>query len=94
MAASKISRATRRMPGPYIAAGTVKRIHVDKRIIMQNLKSGRTDPPITVQTSRGSVKCAKVMVFGTSTMVYRPDKPLNCGARIWLETRAEVMYTR
>lgn len=71
--------------------GTIKRIHVDKHIIAANLKHGRNDPPITIQTSKGSHKCFGVDIRGASRFVYRPLKPLSCGARLWIETRAEVL---
>jgi hypothetical protein len=29
-------------------------------------------------------------IHGESTVVYSPDKPLSCGAHVWLETQAEV----
>jgi len=72
-------------------AGTIKRIHVDKHVIAANLKHGRNDPPITIQTSKGSHKCFGVDIKGDSRFVYRPTKPLSCGARLWIETRAEVL---
>lgn len=71
-------------------AGTIKRIHVDKRIISQNLKHGTNLPPITVQTSKGSHKCYRADIKGISSFVYSPKKPLGCGARLWVETRSEV----
>lgn len=73
-----------------LRAGTIKRLHVDQAVIRANRKHGRTDPPITVQTSRGPIKCAVVHVNGPSTFIYRPDKPLACGARLWIETTAEI----
>lgn len=75
-------------------SGTIKRIHVDKHVIAANLKHGRNDPPITIQTSKGSHKCFGVDIRGVSRFVYRPTKPLSCGARLWIETHAEVVsYT-
>ena len=73
-----------------LAAGTIKRVHVDKRVIMSNLKHGRNDPPITVQTSKGPHKSYGVEIHGPSRFVYSPCKPLSCGARLWIETTAEV----
>jgi len=29
-------------------------------------------------------------VLGEMELVYRPDKPLSCGAKVWIETRGEV----
>lgn len=75
-----------------LRAGTVKRLHVDRRVMASNRKHGRNDPPITVQTSRGPFKAHRVEVLGPSTFVHSPDKPLSCGARVWIETHAEVVF--
>ena len=32
----------------------------------------------------------EVEILGESKVVYSPDKPLSCGARVWIETNAEV----
>jgi hypothetical protein len=73
-----------------LRAGTIKRLHVDRRVMAQNRKYGTSLPPITVQTSSGPHKAQRVVVKGPSTFVHSPDKPLSCGARVWIETRAEV----
>jgi hypothetical protein len=70
--------------------GPVKRVHVNKHIIAANVRHGRNDPAITVQTSAGSFTARTVVVHGPSIM--RSDKPLKCGARISLETRARLAY--
>jgi hypothetical protein len=31
-----------------------------------------------------------VAIHGSSKVVYSPDKPLSCGARVWIETQADV----
>jgi len=69
---------------------SIKRIHVDKKVIMSNLKHGKNDPPVTIQTSAGPIKGYGVKILGPSEFVYRPNKPLNCGARLWIETTAEL----
>lgn len=73
-----------------LPAGTIKRVHVDRRVIAANTKTGRTDPPITVQTSKGPLKAMAVHIEGPSRFVYSPAKPLGCGARLWIVTRAEL----
>lgn len=73
-----------------IRKGLIKRIHVNKHVIASNLKLGKTEPAITVQTSDGPHRAHVVDIRGPSRMVYSPDKPLSCGARLWVETRAEV----
>ena len=32
----------------------------------------------------------EVIIDGPSKVIYSPDKPLSCGARVWIETRSEV----
>lgn len=36
----------------------------------------------------------EVSVKGDSRVVYSPDKPLSCGARVWVETEGEVEIIR
>ena len=65
-------------------------IHVDQHAIRRNLKEGRNDPVISVRTYKGTKKAHSVHVDGPLTFIYRPDKPLSCGARLWAETTANV----
>lgn len=73
-----------------IKAGTIKRIHVDQGRIKSNFKHGTNLPVATVQTSKGSHKAHRVRINGASELVTSFDKPLSCGARVWVETKAEV----
>lgn len=72
-----------------LAAGTLKRIHVDQRRIRANAKDDTALPPITVQAAGGPYKATKVEILGPSAVVY-DGRQLSCGARLWIETRAEV----
>ena len=65
-------------------------IHVNQNKIRSNLKRGTTDPVITVKEGRKNTYCHEVEILGDSKVVYSPDKPLSCGARVWIETDAEV----
>ena len=65
------------------------RIHVNQHNIRANAK-GADLPVLTVKTYKENVKCNRVAVHGPSTVVYSPDKPLSCGAKVWIETEAEV----
>jgi len=69
--------------------GYVKRLHVDKRVVQKNRKTGSKNPPITIQTSDGPIKCMKAEIHGPSTLEYS-EKPLSCGARVFITTKAEV----
>lgn len=66
------------------------RIHVDRHTVRANHKTGARDPVISVATYKGTKKAHEVTVHGPSVMVYSPDKPLSCGAAVWLETLGEV----
>ena len=67
-----------------------KRIHINQHVIRANAKSGASDPAITVKTSKENVYADRVEIDGPSSVVYSPDKPLSCGARVWIETDAPV----
>ena len=66
-----------------------KRIHVNMHKIRFNQKHGTRNPVITVKTSHSNRYAHSVDILGPSTVMYRPDKPLSCGARVWIETEAE-----
>lgn len=66
------------------------RIHVNQHIIKRNRTTGETTAPLTVKVGRKNFRAHQVEVDGPSTVVYRPDRPLSCGARVWIETRSSV----
>ena len=55
-----------------------------------NKKHGTNDPVITVKTSHSNRYAHQVEIQGPSKVIYRPEKPLSCGARVWIETDSEV----
>lgn len=65
-------------------------IHVNQHIIKSNRKNGVTDPVLTVKTYQTTQYAHEVNIKGPSKLVYSPDKPLSCGAHVWLETQSEV----
>jgi hypothetical protein len=65
-------------------------IHVNQHVIRRNQKTGSRDPVLTVKQSKTNRYAHEVIIEGPSKVVYSPDKPLSCGARVWIETRAEV----
>lgn len=68
-----------------------KRIHVNQHILRANHKTGSRDAPITIKTSNSNIKAIDVEIQGPSKVVYSPDRPLSCGARLWIETEAPVL---
>ena len=67
-----------------------KRIHVNMHVIRKNLKTGERNPVLTVKTSKSNTYAHEVHIDGPSKVIYSPDKPLSCGARVWVETNASV----
>ena len=67
-----------------------KYIHVNQHKIRANKKHGKNEPVITVKTYKTNTYGHEVEILGNSKVVYSPDKQLSCGARVWIETDAEV----
>ena len=67
------------------------RIHVNQHKIRSNMKHGTNDPVITVKTFKSNTYTHKVEIKGPSKVIYSPDKPLSCGAKVWIETESEVI---
>jgi len=70
--------------------GLKKVIHINMHKIRANHKHGKRDPVITVKTYKSNDYGHEVYVDGPCKIVYRPDDPLSCGARVWLETDAKI----
>ena len=66
-------------------------IHVNQHVIKANRKSGANDPVLTVKTYKENRYGHEVLIKGDSKIVYSPDKPLSCGAHVWIETQGEVV---
>ena len=67
-----------------------KIIHVNQHVIKRNTKTGERKPVITVKTYKDNTYSNEVYVDGPCRIVYRPDKPLSCGAKVWIETQSNV----
>ena len=68
-----------------------KKIHINMHKIRANKKHGTNEPVITVKTYKTNTYAHEVEILGNSKVVYSPDDPLPCGARLWIETDAEVV---
>jgi len=66
------------------------RIHVNQHKIRSNKKNGEMEPVLTVKTYKSNDYCHEAVIEGPCRVVYSPDKPLPCGARVWIETESEV----
>jgi len=66
------------------------RIHVNQHNIKANAK-GEDLPVLTVKTYKENTRCNEVVIHGPSRVVYSPEKPLSCGAKVWIETEHGVV---
>lgn len=72
-------------------------IHVNRHKIKSNQKHGTDEPVLTVKTYKSNTYahtaqivcpcCDKV----AAEVIHSPEKPLKCGARVWIETQGEVV---
>ena len=70
-------------------------IHVNQHIIKRNTKTGGTEPCLTVKTYKDNRYAQEAIILDkdgneVARVVYRPNKPLSCGARCWIETTGDV----
>ena len=65
-------------------------IHVNQHVVRKNGKTGECNPVLTVKTYKRNTYAHEVAIDGPSRVIYSPDKPLSCGAKVWIETTSEV----
>tara|TARA_R100000781_G_scaffold75076_1_gene46708 strand:+ start:686 stop:913 length:228 start_codon:yes stop_codon:yes gene_type:complete len=63
-------------------------IHVNQHNIRANSK-GDNKFVLTVKDYKQNRKCNEVN-FTNGKVIYSPDKPLSCGAKVWIETNEPV----
>jgi hypothetical protein len=68
-----------------------KIIHVNQNKIKQNKRSGLREPVLTIKTYKTNDYASEVLIQGPCKVIYSPDKPLPCGATVWIETESEVV---
>lgn len=65
-------------------------VHVNQHKIKSNAKTGDREPVLTVKNYKSNIYAHEVYISGPCKIVYSPDKPLSCGAKVWIETEYEV----
>ena len=69
-------------------------IHVNQHAIKRNAKvdpGGEFEPVITVKTYKSNTYGFTAELLGPCQVIYRPEKPLSCGAKVWIETDFSVV---
>jgi hypothetical protein len=72
----------------------ITKIHVNQHAIRAN-QGKRGQPVITVKDYQRNRKTDEARIIDANgnvvaRIVYNPDKPLDCGAKCWVETSLEV----
>jgi len=72
-----------------------KIIHINQHVIRKNSKTGERNPVITCKTYKDNTYANSVIIKDSSgndvaRVIYSPDKPLSCGAKVWIETENEI----
>jgi hypothetical protein len=77
-------------------------IHVNQHEIKKNRKNGTVNPVLTVKIGSNARKANGTNIYANEAIirdsagkevarvVYRPSKPLSCGAHVWIETYTDV----
>ena len=70
-------------------------IHVNQHVIKSNRKKGEVEPVLTCKTYKTNTYAHEAIIRDgngneVERVVYRPDKPLSCGAHVWIETELNV----
>ena len=69
-------------------------IHVNQHNIRANAKGGKK-PVLTCKTYKSNDYANEAIIYGqdglpAAKIVYSPNNPLSCGAKVWIETHGKV----
>lgn len=70
-------------------------IHINHHKLTSNRKTGAVAPVLMVKTYKDSRNAHEAIILDkagneVARVLHRPDKPLSCGAHVWIETQNEV----
>lgn len=72
-----------------------KIIHINQHKIRANLRKGTFEPVITVKDYRSNEYAHEVELIYQgeviAKVIYSPNKPLSCGARVWIESDSKTL---
>ena len=72
-----------------------KIIHINQHILKKNTKQNSDEPVLTVKTYKQNSYAHEAIIRDKAgneiaRVVYRPQEPLSCGARCWIETNTST----
>ena len=73
-------------------------IHVNQHNIKANAK-GDNKPVLTCKTYNSNEYANEAIIYVqdglfAARVIYSPDKPLSCGAKVWIETFCKIEITK
>ena len=68
-------------------------IHIWKQKLDRDRKENTNSPVIAVRQGSRTKYCHSAVINGPSRIIYQPESPLSCGARLWIEVAANVNVT-
>jgi len=75
-----------------LPAGRIKRLHINSHTVKRCVREKVDEPCVIVKLSDARYYGRSVEIKGESHLIQSLDKPMpGCGARIWIETTAEVV---
>ena len=65
----------------------MKIVIINRHVIASNKKHGKKDPPISIRKGKNGKTeyVSELTINKPCCLVYNPEKPLKCGATVWLE---------
>lgn len=67
-----------------------KIIHINRQVIQHNAKYNKQLPVCRIQIGSVIKYSMGVNIQGPSRMIYSPNKPQPCGAKVWIETESKL----
>ncbi|MBE9213817.1 helix-turn-helix domain-containing protein [Plectonema cf. radiosum LEGE 06105] len=71
-------------------SSALTRIHVNSHKIRSN-NHGTKEPVIIIRSGSEKIYAHGVQINGSCNLIYRPEKPLDCGATLWIEVEPDVV---
>jgi hypothetical protein len=73
-----------------------KIIHINQHVIKANMKNNTNNPVITCKTYKSNEYAHSLEIKDkdntvVAKVIYSPDKPLSCGAKVWIETNEKIV---
>ena len=77
-------------------------IHVNQHKIRSNCKNNSNEAVLTCKTYKSNTYAHEAVIYGqdgleAARVIYSPNKPLSCGAKVWIQTdicRAPANYEK